>query len=89
MESTQTYLFFSPSSVLVALVTLAFLIHRAWPRFVQPVQSDKLPQSTSNPTIDSDLAVSKEPELPERWWSSRDVFELERRGLFSQVIEKL
>ncbi|KAJ5352405.1 Aromatic-ring-hydroxylating dioxygenase alpha subunit [Penicillium brevicompactum] len=85
MESTQTYLFFSPSSVLVALVTLAFLIHRAWPRFVQPGQSDKLPLSTSNPTIDSDLAVSKEPELPEGWWSSREFFELERRGLFSQT----
>ena len=88
MESTQTYLFFSPSSVLVAFVTLAFLIHRAWPRFVQPGQSDKVPQSTSNSTIESDLAVSKEPEIPEGWWASRDVFELERRGLFSQVIGK-
>lgn len=88
MESAQTNYFSSPSSALVALLTIAFLIHRAWPRFVQPRLSDKLAHSTPDPTIDSDLAVSKEPEVPEGWWSSRDVFELERRGLFSQVMVK-
>jgi hypothetical protein len=31
------------------------------------------------------LSVIKEPEVPEGWLTGRDVFELERRALFSQV----
>jgi hypothetical protein len=87
MESTNAYLLSSPGSILVALVTFAFVIHRAWPRLVQLKQNDKLAQPIATSNSVSDLSVSKEPEVPEGWWNGRDVFELERRALFSQVID--
>jgi hypothetical protein len=87
MESTDAHSLTSPASTLVALVTIIFLLHRAWPHLFQ-LKADKvaesIPITSSN---DSDLAVSKESEIPEGWWNGREVFELERRALFSQVIE--
>jgi hypothetical protein len=87
MESTNAYLLSSPGSILVALVTFAFVIHRAWPRLVQQKQTDMLVQAIATSPNASGLTVSKEPEIPEGWWTDRDVFELERRALFSQVID--
>ena len=86
MESTDTDYLTSLTSVLVAVVTLIFLLHRTWPHLSQP-KADKDTESIETTSLDnSDLTVSKEPEIPEGWWSGREVFELERRALFSQVI---
>ncbi|KAJ5757358.1 uncharacterized protein N7511_006052 [Penicillium nucicola] len=83
MESTQSYLPISPGSALVALVTVVFLLRRVWPRLYEQKKNSKLAVPIENDQR-SDLAVSKEPEVPEGWWSDLDVFELERRALFSQ-----
>lgn len=76
----------SPSSIVVALVTAAFLVNQAWPRLFRqkktyPLTDDQISGIGQIPH----LTVSKEPEVPEGWWSDPDVFELERRALFSQV----
>ncbi|KAJ9489018.1 hypothetical protein VN97_g4262 [Penicillium thymicola] len=85
MESTDADYLASPASVLVALVTIIFLLHRAWSHLSQ-IKTDKITNSISITSLNnSDLAVSKEPEIPEGWWSGREVFELERRALFSQT----
>jgi hypothetical protein len=81
MDFVDAYFFSSPASVFVAVVTFAFLAIQAWPR----KQTDKLSYASTTDYRESDLSVSKEPEVPEGWWSNRDVFELERRSLFSQV----
>lgn len=87
MESTDADYLASPASILVALVTIIFLLHRAWPHLSQ-TKTDKLAGSIGITSLNNpDLTVSKEPEIPEGWWSGREVFELERRALFSQVIE--
>ncbi|OQD98531.1 hypothetical protein PENSOL_c009G00619 [Penicillium solitum] len=85
MESTDTDYLASPASILVALVTIIFLLHRAWPHLSQ-TKTDKFTDSITITSLNnSDLTVSKEPEVPEGWWSGREVFELERRALFSQT----
>lgn len=87
MDFVNAYFLSSPASVFVAVVTVAFLLNQAWPRLFRPKQMEKL---IPTPTLDgttSSLTVSKEPEVPEGWWSSREVFELERRALFSKVIQ--
>lgn len=87
MESTDADYLASSASVLLALVTIIFLLHRAWPHLSQ-TKTDKVTDSIAITSLNnSDLTVSKEPEIPEGWWSGREVFELERRALFSQVIE--
>ncbi|KAJ5139363.1 Aromatic-ring-hydroxylating dioxygenase alpha subunit [Penicillium bovifimosum] len=72
---------FFPASLLVALATIIFLL-RVWPR----LSHTKIPKTSPaikppNPTP----TVSKEPDIPEGWWASRNIFELERRALFSQT----
>ncbi|KAJ5375600.1 Aromatic-ring-hydroxylating dioxygenase alpha subunit [Penicillium concentricum] len=85
MESTDADFLTSPASLLVALVTIIFLFNRVWPHLSQS-KADKIIESiASTSSNNSDLAVSKEPEIPEGWWSGREVFELERRALFSQT----
>lgn len=82
MDTVDVYFFSSPASVFVAVVTVAFLVNQARAR---QKQSNKLacpPAANENP---SDVTVTKEPEVPEGWWTSREVFELERRALFSKV----
>lgn len=85
MESINNILF-SPSSILVALVTVAILINKAWPRVTRSKQNNKVAGYTSDPTSTQGLSVSKETEIPEGWMTDSAIFELERRGLFSQVI---
>lgn len=86
MESTEANYSTSPASILVVLVTIIFLLHRAWPHLFQ-TKADKVTESIAiTSPRNLDLTVSKEPEIPEGWWSGREVFELERRALFSQVI---
>ncbi|KAJ6150310.1 hypothetical protein N7471_001509 [Penicillium samsonianum] len=85
MESTDADYLVSPASILVALVTIIFLLHRTWPHLSQP-KPEKLTESIAiTSSNNSDLSVSKEPEIPEGWWTGREVFELERRALFSQT----
>lgn len=87
MDFVDAYFLSSPASAFVALVTVAFLLNQAWPRLFRQKQIEKV---TYTPTLDdqtSSLTVFKEPEVPEGWWSSREVFELERRALFSKVIQ--
>jgi len=86
MDFVDAYFFTSPA-VFVAAVTLAFLASRAWPRLSKQKQTDKLSYHSITKYQASDLSVSKEPEVPEGWWSSREEFELERRAIFSQVME--
>ena len=82
MDSTDQTLFFSPGSVLVAFLTVAFLIRQAWPRFVDL----KFVKCQTNSAPVSSLSVSKEPEIPEGWLGDSGIFELERRAIFSQVL---
>ncbi|CAG8262933.1 unnamed protein product [Penicillium salamii] len=84
MESINNILF-SPSSILVALVTVAILINKAWPRVTRSKQNNKVAGYTSDPTSTQGLSVSKETEIPEGWMTDSAIFELERRGLFSQT----
>lgn len=77
------YLFSSPASIFVAVVAITFLLHQAWPHLSK--QPDE-PIPTTPPEDDSlHLTVTKEPEIPDDWWTSGEVFELERRALFSKV----
>lgn len=86
MEFVNAYLL-SPGSIIVALVTGIFFVYRSWQRFSRPKStfqtSDRIPKKPER----ASLTVSKEPEVPEGWWSGRDVFELERRAIFSKVRE--
>ncbi|CAI7665269.1 unnamed protein product [Penicillium glandicola] len=85
MESTDADFLSSPASVLVALVTIIFLLYRTWSH-LSPSKADKITDSIVIPSPNnSNLIVSKETEIPEGWWSGREVFELERRALFSQT----
>lgn len=89
MESTDADGLTSPASILVALVTVIFLLHRICPHLFEP-KADKVTESiVITSSNKSDLTVSKESEIPEGWWNGREVFELERRALFSQVMEML
>lgn len=84
MEFIGAYIL-SPSSVIIALLTVVFLVHQSWPRLSRPKKTLQLSTESSRVNDTDSLTVSKEPELPEGWWSGRDVFELERRAIFSKV----
>ncbi|KAJ5674664.1 uncharacterized protein N7477_004598 [Penicillium maclennaniae] len=70
MEFINAYFLSSPASVFVAVVTFAFLAVQAWPR----KQTDKIRISYPSTRDEkaSDITVSKEPEIPEGWWSKRE-----------------
>ncbi|KAJ5822678.1 Aromatic-ring-hydroxylating dioxygenase alpha subunit [Penicillium robsamsonii] len=85
MESTEADFLSSPASLLVALVTIIFLLNRAWPHLSAPKAGEVIESVANTSSNNSDFTVSKEPEIPEGWWSGREVFELERRALFSQT----
>lgn len=84
MELLSAY-FLSPGSVIVALLTLIFLARQSWPYLSDRRKNYHLSAELSEVDDEDHLTVSKEPEVPEGWWSSREVFELERRAIFSKV----
>lgn len=84
MEFLNAYLL-SPGSIIVALSTVIFLVHQSWPHLSRPKKGFQVSNEASGVDSASSLAVSKEPEVPEGWWSGREVFELERRAIFSKV----
>ncbi|PKX95915.1 putative iron-sulfur cluster-binding protein [Aspergillus novofumigatus IBT 16806] len=76
----------SPTPILVALLTAIVFLCRAWPRGIHPKtlligQSEPVPQV---PEADDAQAVSKESDFPEIWLNSNDIFQLERRAVFSK-----
>lgn len=86
MDFFNAYFLSSPASIVVALSAAVFLFNEAWPRLSRQKTTYKLPNeplAKSGPG--SGLSVIKEPEVPEGWLTGRDVFELERRALFSKV----
>lgn len=86
MDFFNANLLSSPAFVVVAFLAAAFLFNEAWPRLSRQKKTYKLshdPLAKSGPG--SGLSVIKEPEVPEGWLTGRDVFELERRALFSKV----
>lgn len=87
MEFFDAYFLSSPGSIIVLLLIVAFLANGAWPRLSRQKKLDVSRRSESpvNKSSGSGLSVIKEPEIPEGWWNGRDVFELERRALFSKV----
>lgn len=87
MDYIQAYIL-SPGSLLVGVVSVALLLNGAWPRLYRRKQLDGFTHASSiAPNDESEaLAVSKEPEVPAGWWNGREVFELERRALFSKVL---
>ncbi|KAJ5205388.1 Aromatic-ring-hydroxylating dioxygenase alpha subunit [Penicillium cf. griseofulvum] len=85
MESTEADSLTSPASILVSLVAILFVLHRTWAHLAHSKASKVTGFATVHSPSNADLTVSKEPEIPEGWWNSREVFELERRALFSQT----
>ncbi|KAJ5570178.1 Aromatic-ring-hydroxylating dioxygenase alpha subunit [Penicillium hispanicum] len=75
----------SPGSIFMVVVTVAFLVNQGWPQLFRKKKTCPL---TGNPISGNSQiphsTVFKEPEVPGGWWSGREVFELERRALFSQ-----
>lgn len=84
MEFLSAY-FLSPGSVIVALLTVVFLVHQSWPHLFHRNKTYQLSGESITVNDEDNLTVSKEPDVPEEWWSSREVFELERRAIFSKV----
>ncbi|KAJ5663291.1 hypothetical protein N7507_004022 [Penicillium longicatenatum] len=82
MDFIHAYLL-SPGSILVAVVTAIFLANGSWP--LPKNKTDKVANlALSDHDSSGDLSVTKEPEIPEGWYHSQEVFELERRALFSK-----
>ncbi|GFF85241.1 putative dioxygenase subunit alpha YeaW [Aspergillus udagawae] len=76
----------SPTPILVALLTAIVFICRAWPRGTYPKtlfigQSEPSPQVSR---VEDTQAVCKESDFPENWLNSNDIFQLERRAVFSK-----
>lgn len=87
MDFLNAYFLSSPAWVVVALLTAAFLFNEAWPRLSRQKKTYKLSsEPLAKSGSGSGLSVIKEPEVPEGWLTGRDVFELERRALFSKVL---
>ncbi|KAJ5263437.1 hypothetical protein N7478_011042 [Penicillium angulare] len=83
MNFLDAYLL-SPGSILVGVVTIAFLVNGAWGK-LQRQKTEKFAVPTDNHRENGEISVSKEPDVPSGWWDSPDVFELERRALFSKT----
>lgn len=87
MDLIDVYLF-SPASIFVAVVAITFLLYQAWPHLSRQKEPDE-PRLTPPPKDDSHDSqhptVTKEPEIPEGFWTCRETFDLERRALFSKV----
>lgn len=84
MDFIHAYLL-SPGSILVAVVTVVFLVNGSWP--LRQKQDKIASLAVSDHDSSGNLSVSKEPDVPEGWYQSQEVFELERRALFSKVTD--
>ncbi|GKZ88347.1 hypothetical protein AnigIFM59636_008205 [Aspergillus niger] len=77
--------------VLIALLAgLAFLLQslsRPLFRGYESLRVDKPKKTELNPVSEgSENTVHKESDFPQNWWTGSDVFELERRAIFSKVL---
>jgi hypothetical protein len=48
-------------------------------------RSQQLQQESTLKNQESPSAVLKESEFPDNWWTGKDIFELEKRAIFSKV----
>lgn len=71
--------------VLVILLAASYLCYRisAISSNGRAEQEEKISSSQTSEKISQ--SVSKESEFPDNWWNGKDVFELERRAIFSKV----
>ncbi|KAJ6002939.1 Aromatic-ring-hydroxylating dioxygenase alpha subunit [Penicillium sp. IBT 35674x] len=72
----------SPGSILVVVVTVVFLVNGSWP--LRQKQDKITNLAVQDRDSSANISVSKEPDVPEGWYQSQEVFELERRALFSK-----
>lgn len=86
MDALNSY---TPAPVLVAIMTLLFFFYRARPYLFLPDNKklchDESERTSHIPQPGLSQAVSKESEFPEAWFVGNDIFELERRAIFSKV----
>lgn len=72
------------------LAGLAFLLQslsRPLFRGYESLRVDKPKETELNPVSEgSENTVHKESDFPQNWWTGSDVFELERRAIFSKVL---
>ncbi|KAL5364778.1 hypothetical protein BJX96DRAFT_188066 [Aspergillus floccosus] len=84
----ETLSSFVPTPVLVVIITGLFFFYRLQPHLFIP--GDKklyYPERTGTcqiPQPATPQGVSKESDFPETWWVGHDIFELERRAIFSK-----
>ena len=75
-----------PIPVIVTLLAGLFFLLHAWPGTKAKTPNERLiPTASPDKPQSVSLSVSKESDFPENWWSSKDIFELECRAVFSKV----
>ena len=83
--------------MIIALLAGGFFLHRVWgnslfnANFLQ--SNSKLPTEDiafqTQGTVKEEApaqVVSKESDFPANWWTGKEIFDLERRALFSKVL---
>ncbi|THC99627.1 hypothetical protein EYZ11_000894 [Aspergillus tanneri] len=83
----------APAPMLVALLAGIVFLYRAWRHLsiignlqLHPTKSKTFDPATKPDAVkDEAHNVSKEPDFPADWWTGKNVFELERRAIFSKV----
>ncbi|QRD84175.1 iron-sulfur cluster-binding protein [Aspergillus flavus] len=85
----EAFIFPTAPTLLALLAGIAFL-YRFWPhnltsnpKLSNPKTSDTL-SSIPDVAKEENCGVSKESDFPAGWWVSKDVFELEKRAIFSK-----
>ncbi|KAJ5612740.1 hypothetical protein N7510_005934 [Penicillium lagena] len=85
-ELVEAFSLLSPSTILVGFIAILFLLTQAWPYLSRQNQvQGSSALAPTNSERSSQISVSKEPDVPEGWWSGHDAFELERRAIFSKT----
>lgn len=82
MESLPTI----PVPIIVALLAGVFFLRHAWSHSFseKQYQRTKLPEETQTASGESE-SVSKESDFPADWYTGKNVYEVERRAIFSKV----
>lgn len=80
----------SLSLIFVLLTGLAMLLGGSYlyqtQRPSRPSNRERRPQhEPTSKHHESPATVVKESEFPDNWWTGKDVFELEKRAIFSKV----